>query len=79
MVKVEDSNLSKFKEIFNTQTYHLTSHWFIAGMWKKEEAFIMLLNIDDVFTEDDLLIVQDVKENQQSEHEASVDNDTLTK
>ncbi len=32
---------------------------FIDGMWKREEAFIMLLNIDKVFTQDEVSILVD--------------------
>ncbi len=33
---------------------------FISGMWKQEENFIMVLNIDKVFSEDELALVQDL-------------------
>ena len=32
---------------------------FIDGMWKKDEAFIMLLDIDRVFSEEDVSILLD--------------------
>lgn len=32
---------------------------FIKGMWKKDDGFIMLLNIDTVFTSDELVMVKE--------------------
>jgi purine-binding chemotaxis protein CheW len=35
---------------------------FIHGMWKHKDGFIMLLNIDMVFTQDDILNVKEAQE-----------------
>ena len=32
---------------------------FIKGMWKKDESFIMLLNLDLIFTRDEIVIVEE--------------------
>jgi len=34
---------------------------FIKGMWKKDENFIMLLNIDLIFTRDEIIVVDEKK------------------
>jgi purine-binding chemotaxis protein CheW len=36
---------------------------FIRGMYKKEESFIMLLNLDLIFTKDELVIVEETATN----------------
>lgn len=48
---------------------------FINGMWKNDEAFIMLLNIDKVFSADDIVLVQETKQ-KASKTEANSRNDT---
>jgi purine-binding chemotaxis protein CheW len=35
---------------------------FIQGMWKKDENFIMLLNVNNVFARDELSIIQESSE-----------------
>lgn len=40
---------------------------FIHGMWKHKESFIMLLNIDMVFTEDEILNMKDAQETKTEE------------
>lgn len=37
---------------------------FIKGMWRVEEEFIMLLNIDLIFSSDDLVVLSDAKNNE---------------
>ncbi|HKK60258.1 MAG TPA: chemotaxis protein CheW [Salinivirga sp.] len=32
---------------------------FIKGMWKKDESFIMLLNLDLIFTRDEIVVVEE--------------------
>lgn len=34
---------------------------FIKGMWKKDESFIMLLNINLIFTSDEIMVVEEKK------------------
>lgn len=34
---------------------------FIRGMYKKEESFIMLLNLDLIFTKDEIVLVEETK------------------
>ena len=37
---------------------------FLQGMWKKDEAFIMLLNVNNVFAREELSIIQESVEKQ---------------
>lgn len=48
---------------------------FIKGMWKKEESFIMLLNIDTVFSSDELVMVQETEKPQVEEIEEAVEKE----
>ena len=46
---------------------------FIKGMWKKEESFIMLLNIDTVFSSDELVMVQETDKPEAEEIEEAIE------
>ena len=37
---------------------------FIQGMWKKDEDFIMLLNVNNVFAREELIVIQESVEEQ---------------
>ena len=43
---------------------------FIEGMWKKNEDFIMLLNVNNVFAREELVVIQDSAEEQAIQEEA---------
>jgi purine-binding chemotaxis protein CheW len=43
---------------------------FLQGMWKKDEDFIMLLNVNNVFAQEELSVIRESAENQPDTIEA---------